>query len=152
MNRLLVLLAAGALTSVAFGQADSSAELARGGMHFNARDIDADHNGVISKDEFMKYHADVWDRMTKSSGGSMATNDVAANFARGGMHVNVGAIDADHDGVITREEFMKYEANHWDMLPKDAQGAISVSDFEKAMQARRRKAAGGVTADSTKPD
>ena len=152
MNRLSVLLAAGMLNSVAFGQAVSSADPARGGTHFNARDIDADHNGVISKDEFMKYHADVWDRMTKSSGGCMATNDVAASFARGGMHINVAAIDADHNGVITRDEFMKYEANHWDMLPKDARGAISVTDFEKAMQARRRKAADGVTGDSPKPD
>ena len=36
---------------------------------------------------------------------------------------------------------MKYEANHWDLLPKDAQGGISVTDFEKVMQARRLKAA-----------
>jgi hypothetical protein len=137
----LVFFAAGMLTSVAFGQAGATAEAGRGGMHFSARDIDADHNGVISKDEFMKYHADAWDKMTKSSGGSITTGDAAASFARGGMHVNVGAIDADHDGKITRDEFMKYEANHWDLLPKDAQGGISVTDFEKVMQARRLKAA-----------
>jgi hypothetical protein len=152
MNRLFVFLTAAMLTSVAFGQAEASAEPARGGMHFSARDMDADHDGVISKDEFMKYHADVWDKMTKSSGGSMATSDLAASFARGGMHVNVGTIDADHDGIITRDEFMKYEANHWDLLPKDAQNRISVSDFEKAMQAHRRKAAAGATGDSPKPD
>jgi hypothetical protein len=99
MNRLFVFLTAAMLTSVAFGQAEASAEPARGGMHFSARDM-----------------------------------------------------DADHDGIITRDEFMKYEANHWDLLPKDAQNRISVSDFEKAMQAHRRKAAAGATGDSPKPD
>jgi Ca2+-binding EF-hand superfamily protein len=141
MSELFAVFAAASLTGVAFAQVNQGVELARGGMHFSAREMDANHDGMISKVEFMKYHLDIWDNMTKSSGGSMSAGDVAASFARGGMHINVAAMDADHDGIISRDEFAKYEANHWSLLPRDADGAISVTDMEKAMQAHRREAA-----------
>jgi Ca2+-binding EF-hand superfamily protein len=141
MTRLLVFLAAATLTSVGFAQANSSTDLATGGMHFSAKAMDADNDGMISKDEFMKYHADMWDKMTKDSNGSMSTADAATAFARGGMHVNVKKMDADHDGTISKDEFMSYEANHWNLLPKDANGQISVADLQKAMKKHRQKAA-----------
>ena len=141
MTRLLVFLAAATLTSVSFAQDSSSTTLAQGGMHFSAKAMDADNDGMISKDEFMKYHADMWDSMTKDSNGSMSTADAATAFARGGMHVNVKAMDADHSGTISKDEFMSYEANHWNLLPKDASGQISVADMQKAMKKHRQKAA-----------
>ena len=141
MTRLLVFLAAATLTSVSFAQADSSTDFARGGMHFSAKAMDTDNDGMISKDEFMKYHSDMWDQMTKDSNGSMSTSDARTAFARGGMHVNTKAMDADHSGTITKDEFMSYEATHWNLLPKDASGQISVADLEKAMKKHRQKAA-----------
>jgi Ca2+-binding EF-hand superfamily protein len=148
MTRLLVFLAAATLTSVSFAQADSSStNFTRGGMHFSAKAMDTDNDGMISKDEFMKYHADMWDQMTKGSNGSMSASDAASAFARGGMHVNTKSMDADHDGTITKDEFMSYEATHWNLLPKDASGQISVADMDKAMKKHRQKAA--AAADST---
>jgi len=147
MTRLLVFLAAATLTSVGFAQASSSTDLATGGMHFSAKAMDADHDGMISKDEFMKYHADMWDKLASGSNGTMSTPDVAKAFARGGMHVNVKAMDADHDGTISKDEFMSYEANHWNLLPKDANGQISVADMQKAMKKHRQSAA--AASDST---
>jgi Ca2+-binding EF-hand superfamily protein len=147
MTRLLVFLAAATLTSVGFAQASSSTDLATGAMHFSATAMDTDNDGMISKDEFMKYHADMWDKMTKDSNGSMSAADAGTAFARGGMHVNVKKMDADHDGTISKDEFMSYEANHWALLPKDANGEISVADLQKAMKKHRQKAA--ASSDST---
>jgi Ca2+-binding EF-hand superfamily protein len=153
MTRLLVFLAAATLTSVSFAQADSSTDFARGGMHFSAKAMDTNNDGMISQDEFMKYHSDMWDQMTKDSNGSMSMSDARSAFARGGMHVNVKAMDADHSGTITKDEFMKYEATHWSLLPKDASGQISVADMQKAMKKHRRKAAAaGDSTDTSKPD
>lgn len=153
MTRLLVFLAAATLTSISFAQADSSTDFAHGGMHFSAKAMDTDNDGTISKDEFMKYHADMWSQMTKDSNGSMSMNDAGTAFSRGGMHVNVKAMDADHDGTVTRDEFMKYEATHWNLLPKDASGQISVADMEKAMKKHRQKAAAAPdSTDTSKPD
>jgi hypothetical protein len=153
MTRLLVFLAAATLTNVSFAQSGSSTDFARGGMHFSAKAMDTDNDGMISKDEFMKYHADMWDQMTKDSNGSMSMSDANAAFARGGMHVNTKAMDADHNGTITKDEFMKYEATHWSLLPKDASGQISVADMDKAMKKHRKKAAAAAdSADTSKPD
>jgi Ca2+-binding EF-hand superfamily protein len=122
-------------------------------MHFSAKAMDTDNDGMISQDEFMKYHSDMWDQMTKDSNGSMSVTDVSAAFARGGMHVNAKAMDADHDGTISKDEFMKYEATHWSLLPKDASGQISVADMKKAMKKHRQKAAAaGDSTDTSKTD
>jgi len=153
MIRSLVFLAATMLTSVAFAQADSSADFARGGMHFSAKAMDTDSDGTISKDEFMKYHSDMWDQMTKSSNGSMSVSDANSAFARGGMHINAAKMDTDHSGTITKDEFMKYEATHWSLLPKDASGQISVTDMDKAMKKHRQKTpAADAGSDTAKPD
>lgn len=138
MNRFLVFLAAVTMTSLGYAQDSStSGDLARGGMHFSAKAMDANHDGMISKDEFMKYHSDMWDSMTKDSKGTMTMSDAKSAFARGGMHINADKMDADHDGNITKDEFMSYESTHWSLLPKDSSGQISVADMEKAMKKHR---------------
>jgi Ca2+-binding EF-hand superfamily protein len=155
MIRLLAFLAAVTLTSVSFAQADQSTDFARGGMHFSAKAMDTDKDGMISKEEFMKYHADMWNKMTKDSNGSMSVTDASSAFARGGMHVDVKAMDPNGTGMITRDMFMTYEATHWSLLPKDANDQISVADMEKAMKKHRRKAAAAEaagTTDTSKPD
>lgn len=138
MNRFLVFLAAATVTSLGYAQDSSSGtDLARGGMHFSAKAMDTDNDGKISQDEFMKYHAAMWDQMTKDSNGAMSMSDAKSAFARGGMHVNASKMDTDHDGKITKEEFMSYESTHWSLLPKDSSGQISVADMEKAMKKHR---------------
>jgi glutamate 5-kinase len=153
VTKFLVLLAAATLTSVSFGQADQSTDFARGGMHFRAKAMDTDNDGMISKDEFMKYHADMWSKMTKDSNGSMSVADASSAFARGGMHVDVKAMDSNGTGMITQEMFMKYEATHWSLLPRDANDQISVVDLEKAMKMHRKRAtAAAGTTDTAKPN
>jgi Ca2+-binding EF-hand superfamily protein len=152
MTRLLVFLAAATLTSLSYAQTDSSTDLARGGMHFSAKAMDTDNDGMISKDEFMKYHANMWDQMTKNSNGTMSMSDAKTAFARGGMHVNVASMDTDHSGTITKDEFMSYEATHWNLLPKDSSGQISVADMQKAMKKHRQTTPPADAADTSKPD
>ncbi len=152
MTRLLVFLAAATLTSLSYAQANSSGDFARGGMHFSAKAMDTDNDGMISKDEFMKYHSDMWDQMTKDSNGTMSMSDAKTAFARGGMHVNAASMDADHDGKITKEEFMSYESTHWSLLPKDSSGQISVADMQKAMKKHRQTSPAADAPDTSKSD
>jgi hypothetical protein len=140
MSRVFVLLAAATLTSVSFANGEP-AGFASGGMHFSARAMDTNGDGMISEDEFMKYHALKWDLMTKDSNGSMTVSAAAAAFARGGMHIDVNKMDPDQDGTISKDEFMKYEAMHWSLLPRDASGQISVTDMASAMKKHRAQAA-----------
>jgi Ca2+-binding EF-hand superfamily protein len=147
MTRFLVFLATAMLMSVSFARAQS-ADFARGSMHFNARAMDSNGDGMISKDEFMKYHAAVWNQATKDSDGKMTVSDAAVAFARGGMHVDVSKMDPDQDGTISKDEFMAYEATHWGLLPKDASGQIAVTDLEKVMRKHRQQAAAAAAAKS----
>ena len=140
MTRFFVFLAAATLTSVSFAQGQP-ADFAPDGMHFSARAMDANGDGMISTEEFMKYHAAMWDQLAKNSSGTMTVDAAASAFARGGMHIDVSKMDPDKDGTITKDEFMKYEATHWSLLPKDASGQISVTALQKAMKKHRQQAA-----------
>jgi Ca2+-binding EF-hand superfamily protein len=145
MSRFLVFLSTAILTSVSFAQ-EQSADFARGGMHFSAKAMDTNGDAMISNDEFMKYHAAMWEQMTTDSNGNMTLSDASAAFARGGMHIDVNKMDPNKDGTISKDEFMKYEATHWSLLPRDASGQISVTDLEKAMKQHRKTAAAAAAA------
>jgi hypothetical protein len=56
-------------------------------------------------------------------------------------------MDADHNGTVTKDEFMSYEATHWSLLPKDASGQISVADMQMAMKKHHQKAAAAAASD-----
>src|SRR6185312_2252249 len=54
--------------------------------------------------------------------GAQTTKD----FAQGNMRFNARAMDTDHDGTITKEEFMKYAERKFDKM-KGADGMVSVA-------------------------
>src|SRR6266850_96756 len=79
-------LAAAALLLASGTHAQVTDDLATGNMHFDAKAMDNDHDGKISKDEFMKYTEQKFDKM-KNSQGMISVADAAANFARGNQRV-----------------------------------------------------------------
>jgi hypothetical protein len=119
----LVSIAVGLLAAGAGAQ---SGDFATGNMHFNPRDMDANRDNMISKDEFMAYGAKLWGSL--SNGASTISVDAAeADFARGNMRFNAKAMDTDHDGTISKDEFMTYGGKRFDML-KGKDGLMSVAD------------------------
>jgi EF hand domain-containing protein len=63
---------------------DAAQDFARGNMRFSAKMMDADHDGTISKEEFMSYGEKKFDKMSKN--GMMTTADATKYFSRGNMH------------------------------------------------------------------
>ena len=61
---------------------DAASDFARGNIRFNAKAMDADRDGSISKEEFMNYSEKKFDKM-KNKDGMMSVEDAATNFARG---------------------------------------------------------------------
>lgn len=51
--------------------------------------MDTNKDGMISKDEFMKHHEMMWDKMKKNSGGSVDMKDMEA------MHKDMGTKHKD---------------------------------------------------------
>lgn len=59
-------------------------DFASAGLNFQAREIDTDGDGTISRAEFLAYTGKKFDAM-KNTGGMVPVDDVAAAFARGNM-------------------------------------------------------------------
>ena len=59
-------------------------DFASAGLNFRAREIDADNDGTISKEEFLAYTLKEFDGMKKTDG-MVPVNDISSAFARGNM-------------------------------------------------------------------
>ena len=128
MVKLRVILAATALATAAGAHAQSS-DVASGNMHFDAKDMDTNGDHMITKDEFMAYGTKMWGMMSKGAD-AISVSDAAVDFARGNMRASAKAMDTDHDGKISKDEFMAYEGKRFDKV-KNADGMVSVTDATK---------------------
>jgi Ca2+-binding EF-hand superfamily protein len=106
--------------------APAADDFASGHMHFDAKAIDTDGDGMISKAEFTAYGEKNWALMSHGAK-TIKVSTAATDFARGNMNMNADAMDTDHDGSISKEEFFKYAEAAFDKM-KDAKGQMSVAD------------------------
>ena len=119
-------LAAAALLLASGTHAQVKDDFATGNMHFDVKAMHANADGMISKDEFMKYGDTMWRTMAKGAP-SIPVAQAAQDFARGNLRFDAKAMDNDHDGKISKDEFMKYAEQKFDKM-KNSQGMISVAD------------------------
>jgi Ca2+-binding EF-hand superfamily protein len=131
MNKVQSIITLAALLGVSTVVAADPSEFARGNMmRFDVAEMDANHDGKISKDEFMAYGETMWGRM---SGGkdSVSVADAGKDFASGNMNFNAKAMDTDHDGTISKDEFLKYGEAKWNKMDTGGKGMMSVADASK---------------------
>ena len=131
MIKLQSFLAVVALMGSTIALATDPAQFANGNMHFDANEMDANHDGMISKDEYMHYGETMWGRMTQEGKETISVDEASKNFADGNMKFSAKAMDADHDGTITKDEFMKYDEAMWGKMKKDKNGMMTVADAGK---------------------
>lgn len=103
---------------------------ATGNMHFDAREMDANGDHMISREEMMSYNEKMWESMAHGKE-TIPVAVAAKDFATGGVAYNAHAIDTDHDGSISKQEFLAYIGHKFDKM-KDAQGMVSVTDAAQA--------------------
>ena len=127
-ERSKLFLAAMALAFGAGAHAQSN-DFATGNMHFDAAAIDLNGDHMISKDEFMQFGEKMWSMMSKGAA-TITVHDAAQDFARGNMRFSAKVMDADHDGTISKEEFMAYGEKKFDLM-KDKSGLMTTADATK---------------------
>jgi secreted Zn-dependent insulinase-like peptidase len=126
-TRAKLFLTAAALAFAA-GAGAQSDDFATGNMHFNAAEIDVNGDHMISKDEFMQFGEKMWGMMSKGAP-TISVHDASQDFARGNMRFSAKMMDADHDGTISKEEFMSYGEKKFDKMSKN--GMMTTADVTK---------------------
>ena len=99
-------------------------------MHFDAKDMDTNGDGMITKEEMMAYAEKMWDMMANGKD-SIRISRATKDFATGGLAFNAKAMDTDHDGSISKQEFLAYAERKFDKM-KHPSGMISVQEAAKA--------------------
>lgn len=107
-----------------------SNEFATGNMHFDAKDMDTNGDHMISREEMQAYAEKMWDMMAKGKD-TIPISVAAKDFATGGVSFRARAIDTDHDGSISKEEFLAYTGKKFDSMKK-TDGMVSVTDMAQA--------------------
>jgi len=120
----VLLLQAGA----AFAQSN---EFATGNMHFDAKDMDTNGDHMITREEMVAYAEKQWDMMAQGKD-TMPIAAAAKDFATGGVNFKARTIDTDHDGTISKAEFVAYAGKKFDSMNK-TDNMVSVADMARAI-------------------
>jgi hypothetical protein len=120
----VLLLQAGA----AFAQSN---EFATGNMHFDAKEMDTNGDHMITREEMVAYAAKQWDMMAQGKD-TIPIAVAAKDFATGGVNFKARVIDTDHDGTISKAEFVAYAGKKFDSMKK-TDNMVSVDDMARAI-------------------
>jgi hypothetical protein len=120
----VLLLQAGA----AFAQSN---EFATGNMHFDAKDMDTNGDHMITRQEMVAYAEKQWDMMAHGKD-TIPIAVAAKDFATGGVNFKARTIDTDHDGTISKAEFVAYAGKKFDSMKK-TDNMVSVDDMARAI-------------------
>jgi hypothetical protein len=128
--RLHLMICAAALWLAGSAHGQVTDQLATGNMHFDAKAMDANGDGKITREEAMSYGQTMW--KTLSGGKStIPVQQAAEDFARGNMRLSASRMDTDHDGTISEHEFMSYMGHRFDQM-KGPDGTMTLAAATKA--------------------
>jgi hypothetical protein len=103
--------------------------------------MDANGDGMVSKDEWMSFQERMFDALDKDKSGSLNEAEFTAPFNESLAFATAGyahglmtksmfmKIDTNGDGKISREEFLAYHRKIFDMLDKQKKGMVGLVDF-----------------------
>lgn len=130
MFKVQLVISAAALL-LAGGASGQSNQFATGNMHFDAKEMDTNGDHMITREEMVAYAAKAWDSMAQGKD-TIPIAVAAKDFASGGVNFKARAIDTDHDGTISKEEFVAYAGRKFDSMKK-TDNMVSVSDMARAI-------------------
>jgi len=121
----------GALIGSLVGLANAQSNgFATGNMHFDAKEMDLNGDRMITREEMIAYAQKTWDMM--AHGQSTLPIAIAdKDFATGGVSYQARAIDTDHDGTISKDEYVAYATRKFETMKK-TDNMVSVDEMARA--------------------
>jgi Ca2+-binding EF-hand superfamily protein len=142
------LVIAGVLLVASSGVYAQSNEIATGNMHFDAKDMDTNGDHMITREEMIQYAQKAWEMMSNGKD-TIPISAAAKDFATGGVNFRARQIDTDHDGTISKEEFVTFAGKKFDTMKK-TDNMVSVEDMSRAIARGNTYPAAGKAKDSAK--
>lgn len=105
-------------------------QFATGNMHFDAKAMDANGDGKITRHEAMSYAHSMWAKMATGRT-AIPVQEASEDFARGDMKLNAKRMDSDHDGSVSESEFMSYIQHRFDSM-KGPDGTMTIVGASEA--------------------
>jgi len=103
---------------------------ATGNMHFDAKEMDANGDHMITREEMIAYAQKTWEMMAQGK----STLPIAVadkDFASGGVNYQARAIDTDHDGTISKDEYVAHATRKFESMKK-SDNMVSVDEMARA--------------------
>ena len=104
---------------------------ATGNMHFDAKEMDTNGDHMITREEMIAYAEKTWEMMAHGKE-TIPIEYADRDFASGGVNFKARAIDADHDGTISKQEYVAYTTRKFESMKK-TDNMVSVDDMAKAI-------------------
>ncbi len=104
---------------------------ATGNMHFDAKEMDTNGDHMITREEMIAYAEKTWEMMAQGKD-TIPVGVAAKDFASGGVNFTARAIDKDHDGTISKAEYVAYTTRKFESMKK-TNNMVSVEDMAKAI-------------------
>ena len=142
MFRVRVISAA-SLLLLAGGAYAQGNDFATGNMHFDAKEMDTNGDHMITREEMIAYAEKSWDMMAQGKD-TIPIAVAGKDFATGGVNYRARTIDTDHDGTISKAEFVAYAGRRFDHM-KQTDKMVSVDDMARAIARGNKTAESGKT-------
>lgn len=122
---------------------------ARGGPQRGGGDIfarfDANNDGRVSREEFTAGNMQPFDRLDTNKDGVVTGDEVQTQAARARSEARnrmIGAIDANNDGRVSRDEFINADRERFDRMDANKDGKISREEAAAAVRGMRNRGGG----------
>jgi hypothetical protein len=128
MRKLLLLVTTVAVALSGAAQSQTN-DFATGNMHFDSTAIATDSNHMITKEAMTAYGERMGLLMSKGAA-TIPDQDADRAFERGNLKFDATDMDTDHDGSVSRAEFMAFAGRRFDQA-RGTHTSISESDASK---------------------
>ncbi|MBI1361220.1 MAG: signal transduction protein [Alphaproteobacteria bacterium] len=111
------------------------------------KDADANHDGAVTRAEFMTYRATQFDRLDRNHDGCFTPGDIPQRLAkrvtaRTGVDPDqmISMLDKDGDGKVSKDEFVNGPTMLFDRVDANGEGKVTADELEAARAALAARA------------
>jgi Ca2+-binding EF-hand superfamily protein len=134
-------LVVGAMPTAAAALSKRPAAAANADVRHLVRMMDTDKNGSVSKDEFMQFMSQKFDRLDLNKSGQLESNELSNAASPFGKRTNAAAnadvrqlvkmMDSDKSGTVSKDEFLQFVSQTFDRLDANKNGELEREELRQ---------------------